>query len=401
MNIGLPPLFADTGRDSRTDTPLFGLNDFGNQFGLLPREKIELMVRRGMITSPEIEDAQFQPASLDLRLGARAYRVRASFLPGENHSVQERFDALKSADDEISLEGKGAVLERGCVYVIPLIEHLKLPDSISAIANPKSSTGRLDIFTRLITDKSDVFDRVAHGYEGPLYAEVSPRSFSVRVRKNSKLNQIRFRRLNSRQREGSDFGLKEKELRERHEKIPLVDRDDLELRQNGLVLRVGLATEPADGIIGYKAQKHADILDVDRGGYNVADYWVEIRAQRDQRLILDPDEFYILASRERLQIPPDLAAEMVPIDPAMGEFRVHYAGFFDPGFGAGANNRPSARAVLEVRSYEVPFFLEDGQVIGRLVYEKMAEAPQLLYGASAVSNYQGQGLKLSKHFRMD
>jgi dCTP deaminase len=400
MNIGLPPLFADPTFVSHLDTPLFGLNDFGNQFGLLPREKIELMVRREMITSPELEEAQFQPASLDLRLGPRAYRVRASFLPGNEHSVRERLDALHSAADEISLEDKGAVLERGCVYVIPLIEYLKLPDSISAIANPKSSTGRLDIFTRLITDKSDVFDRVARGYEGPLYAEVSPRSFGVRVRKGSKLNQIRFRRLNSQQLEGSDFGLKDKELRERHEKIPFTD-GDLDLRRGGLVLRVGLGAEPTDGIIGYKAQKHAGILDVDSTGYNIADFWVEVRARPDKRLILDPDEFYILASRERLQIPPDLAAEMVPIDPAMGEFRVHYAGFFDPGFGAGVNNRPTARAVLEVRSYEVPFFLEDGQIIGRLKYEKMAEAPQLLYGAGLASNYQGQGLKLSKHFRMD
>ena len=400
MTVGSLFHLARPEHDGVADAPLLGANEFGTQFGLLPREKIEVMVRRGMISSPEIEDAQFQPASLDLRLGSRAYRVRASFLPGKDFSVRERLDALRSADDEINLEGKGAVLERGCVYVIPLIEHLNLPDSISAIANPKSSTGRLDIFTRLITDNSDVFDRVARSYEGPLYAEVSPRSFSVRVRKGSKLNQIRFRRLNSQQLEGSDFGLKEKELRERHEKIPLVD-GDLELRRGGLVLRVGLGAEPVDGVIGYKAQKHADILDVDLTNYDLADYWVEVRARRDQRLILDPDEFYILASRERLQVPPDLAAEMVPIDPAMGEFRVHYAGFFDPGFGAGANNRPSARAVLEVRSYEVPFFLEDGQVIGRLVYEKMAEAPQLLYGANAVSNYQGQGLKLSKHFRMD
>jgi dCTP deaminase len=400
MTVGSLFHLARPEHDGVADAPLLGANEFGTQFGLLPREKIEVMVRRGMISSPEIEDAQFQPASLDLRLGPRAYRVRASFLPGKDFSVRERLDALRSADDEINLEGKGAVLERGCVYVIPLIEHLNLPDSISAIANPKSSTGRLDIFTRLITDNSDVFDRVARSYEGPLYAEVSPRSFSVRVRKGSKLNQIRFRRLNSQQLEGSDFGLKEKELRERHEKIPLVD-GDLELRRGGLVLRVGLGAEPADGVIGYKAQKHADILDVDLTNYDLADYWVEVRARRDQRLILDPDEFYILASRERLQIPADLAAEMVPIDPAMGEFRVHYAGFFDPGFGAGANNRPSARAVLEVRSYEVPFFLEDGQVIGRLVYEKISEAPQLLYGASAVSNYQGQGLKLSKHFQMD
>jgi dCTP deaminase len=401
MTIELLSLFAESEHDSGA-APLLSANEFGTQFGLLPREKIELMARRKMIQAEgEIESEQFQPASLDLRLGARAYRVRASFLPGKDHSVGERFDALKSADDEINIDGNGAVLERGCVYVIPLIEHLNLPDSIFAIANPKSSTGRLDIFTRLITDKSDVFDRVVRGYQGPLYAEVSPRSFSVRVHKGSKLNQIRFRRLNSQQFEGTDFGINAKELRERHQRMPFVDTD-LELRRNGLVLRVGLSAEPVEGVIGYRAQKHADILDVDRtSAYRIADYWDPVRARPDRRLILDPDEFYILASRERLQIPPDLAAEMVPIDPAMGAFRVHYAGFFDPGFGVGANNHPSARAVLEVRSHEVPFFLEDGQVVGRLVYEKMAEPPHLLYGASAVSNYQGQGLKLSKHFRME
>ncbi|MGH6834106.1 MAG: 2'-deoxycytidine 5'-triphosphate deaminase [Methylocella sp.] len=400
MTIGLLSLFAESEHDGGA-APLFSANDFGNKFALLPREKIELMVRRGMISSPQIEDAQFQPASLDLRLGARAYRVRASFLPGHGHGVEERLRALQSDDEAISLDGNGAVLEQGRVYVIPLLEYLKLPKDISAVANPKSSTGRLDIFTRLITNKSDVFDRVARGYKGPLYAEVSPRSFSVRVHKGSKLNQIRFRWLNSQQLEQTDFRVKEKELRELHKTMPLVD-GDLELRSNGLVLRVGLSAEAVDGVIGYKAQKHADILDVDRASaYRVADYWDPVRARPDKRLILDPNEFYILASRERLQIPPDLAAEMAPIDPAMGEFRVHYAGFFDPGFGAGANNRPSARAVLEVRSYEVPFFLEDGQVIGRLVYEKMAAAPRVLYGTSLVSNYQGQGLKLSKHFRLE
>jgi dCTP deaminase len=399
MTIGLLSFFAGSEHASGA-APLLSANEFGTQFGLLPREKIELMARRKMIQAEgEIEDEQFQPASLDLRLGARAYRVRASFLPGKA-SVRERFDALKSADAEINIDGNGAILERGCVYVIPLIEHLNLPDSILAIANPKSSTGRLDIFTRLITDKSDVFDRVVRGYEGRLYAEVSPRSFSVRVHKGSKLNQIRFRRLNSQQLERTDFSIEDKDLRERHKSMPLVDHA-LELR-NGLVLRVGLSAEPIEGVIGYKAQKHADILDVDRtSAYRIADYWDPVRARPDRRLILDPDEFYILASRERLQVPPDLAAEMVPIDPAMGAFRVHYAGFFDPGFGAGANNRPCARAVFEVRSHEVPFFLEDGQVIGRLVYEKMAEPPQVLYGVSAGSNYQGQPLKLSKHFRME
>jgi dCTP deaminase len=377
-----------------------GVDEFRNQTGLLSRQKIELMARRGMVSSPGIEESQFQPASLDLRLGARAYRVRASFLPGKERSVVDGLDIFRSADDEISLDGKGAVLERGGVYVIPLLEHLKLQDSISAFANPKSSTGRLDIFTRLITDRSDVFDRVARGYEGPLYAEVSPRSFSVRVRKGSKLNQIRFRRLNSQQFARTDFSVEDKELREIHQRQPLVD-GNLNLRE-GLVVRVALNAQALGPVIGYRAQKHTDILDVDRvGAYRMDDYWDKVFARGDNRLVLDPGEFYILASQERLHIPRDLAAEMVPIDPAMGEFRVHYAGFFDPGFGAAPDNRPGARAVLEVRSHEVPFILEDGQIIGRLVYEKMAEPPQVLYGEDDVSNYQGQGLKLSKHFVMD
>lgn len=399
MRIAMPFLFTRSGRANDMEPPLFGANDFGTQFGLLPREKIELMARRKMVLGlEEIEDAQFQPASLDLRLGARAYRVRASFLPGKERSVKDQLRALKS--DEISLDGDGAVLERGCVYVIPLLEHLKLPKDIAGIANPKSSTGRLDIFTHLTTDRSEMFDRVERAYEGPLYAEVSPCSFSVRVRKGAKLNQIRFRRLNSQQLERTDFGIDEKELRDHHDKMPLVD-GDLNLR-NGVVLRVGLSADSIGAVIGYRAQKHADILDVDRiGEYCVDDYWEPLRARADRRLILDPGEFYILASKERLHIPPDLAAEMVPIDPAMGEFRVHYAGFFDPGFGAAPGNRPGARAVLEVRSHEVPFILEDGQVIGRLVYEKMAEPPRLLYGEGDASNYQGQGLKLSKHFRME
>jgi len=402
MTIGPLSRFTDLERVSDASGPLLGAAEFGSQFGLLPCEKIALMVRRKMVQAEAgIDDSQFQPASLDLRLGSRAYRVRASFLPGTGSRVDQRLRNFGCEEEPISLENNGAVLERGCVYVIPLLEYLNLPKDIFGIANPKSSTGRLDIFTRLTTDKSEVFDRVARGYEGRLYAELSPRSFSVRVRKGSKLNQIRFRRLNSQQLERTDFGIDEKELRQLHAKMPFVDRD-LEIQRNGLVLRVGLSADPRDGLIGYRAQKHADILDVDKvGAYWATDYWEPVRARPDKRLILDPDEFYILASRERLQIPPVLAAEMVPIDPAMGEFRVHYAGFFDPGFGAGANDHPSARAVLEVRSYEVPFFLEDGQVVGRLVFEKMAEPPQLLYGAGGISNYQGQGLKLSKHFRLE
>ena len=333
---------------------------FGNAFGLLGREKIDIMLRREMIKAgAAVEPTQKQPASLDLRLGPTAYRVRASFLPGKSRSVSAQLENLKF--DEINLRGSGAVLERGCVYVIPLLESLFLPNSISAVANPKSSTGRLDIFTRLITDESEVFDVVARGYKGQLYAEVSPRSFSVRVHEGSKLNQIRFRRLNSSQLSHTDFTLDDSKLLARHREQKLVDGDDLHLR-DGLILRVALSADTIGNVVGYRAQKHTDIVDVDRVGvYEIGDFWEPIPARADKRLILDPDEFYILASQEKLHIPRDLAAEMVPIDPAMGEFRVHYAGFFDPGFGYTESGQPGSRAVLEVRSHEVPFILETGR----------------------------------------
>jgi len=372
--------------------------DFGNNFGLLAQQRLKIMVGRGMIqATPGIDESQFQPASLDLRLGAKAYRIRASFLPGKDKGVHEKIEQLKS--HEFSLEDDGAILEKGYVYVVPLLEYLALPESIVGIANPKSSTGRLDIFTRLITDKSEVFDKVEGSYEGSLYAEISPRSFSVRVRKGSRLNQIRFRRLNSRQLHKSDFALKDRDLRELHKQRSLVD-GELNAR-GGLILRVALNEETLGrNCVGYRAQKHTDVLDVDKlNFYDVRDFWEPLPPRHDKKLILDPGEFYILASSERIHIPPELAAEMVAIDPSMGEFRVHYAGFFDPGFGFSTSGRPGSRAVLEVRSHEVPFFLEDGQVIGRLVYEKMAEEPDTLYGQTSSSNYQGQNLKLSKHFR--
>lgn len=372
-----------------------GAGVLGDAFGVLSCEHIRLLALAGeIVASRPIEEGQYQPASLDLRLGPKAYRVRASFLPGRNRGVDALLPELSY--DEISLEGAGAVLERGCVYVIPLLESLRLPEGVSAVANPKSSTGRLDIFTRLITDDTEIFDHVAEGYEGPLFAEVSPRSFSVRVRQGSRLDQMRFRR---RRAEGvtQDFVLSDAALREEHAREPLVD-GELTLR-DGLILRVALGALGGD-VVGYRAQKHTDIIDVDRiDHYGVEDYWEKLHARAGKKLILDPGDFYILASRERIRIPSHLSAEMVAIDPAMGEFRVHYAGFFDPGFGQAAGGRPGSRAVLEVRSHEVPFILEDGQVIGRLVYEAMAAEPTALYGQAGLSNYQGQDLKLSKHFK--
>jgi dCTP deaminase len=281
------------------------------------------------------------------------------------------------------------VLETGCVYIVPLQESMALPADIAAAANPKSSTGRLDVFTRVIADQTRGFDRIEAGYHGPLYAEISPRTFPVLVREGSRLSQIRFRRGHA--------ALSPEALVALHAQESLVDDEDADVSAG---VGVGVDLAGFDGRVGYRAKRHTGLIDVDRrAGYDVAEFWETIAARRDNSLVLDPDEFYILASKEAVQVPPDYAAEMVPFDPLVGEFRVHYAGFFDPGFGyAGAGGR-GARAVLEVRSREVPFILEHGQTVGRLLYEKMLARPDQLYGQGIGSNYQAQSLKLSKHFR--
>ena len=336
---------------------------------------------------------QIQPASLDLRLGAVAYRVRASFLPGPGTTVAQRIAELKL--HEFSLTA-GAVLETGCVYIVPLIESLALPPDIAAATNPKSSTGRLDVFTRVIADETRGFDRVAAGYHGPLYAEISPKTFPVLVREGSRLSQLRLRR--------GDAALSPEALGALHARERLVDRSEA-VMGDGVAVSIDLAGghNPGirgDGIVGYRAKRHTAVIEVERrAAYEVADFWEPIAARAHRSLILDPDEFYILASTEAVQVPPDFAAEMVPFDPLVGEFRVHYAGFFDPGFGYAGAGGLGARAVLEVRSREVPFILEHGQIVGRLVYEKMLARPNQLYGSGIGSNYQAQGLKLSKHFR--
>jgi dCTP deaminase len=360
-----------------------------DQRGILPDHLIAALAKSGgILPAYDFVPDQIQPASLDLRLGEIAYRVRASFLPGPRTTVAERIDELKL--HEIALTD-GAVLETGCVYIVPLLESLALPDDIAAAANPKSSTGRLDVFTRVIADETRGFDRIQAGYHGPLYAEISPKTFPILVREGSRLSQIRFRH-------GKAL-LDPETLRDLHARERLVDDDDVDVSE-GVAVGVDLGGLGPDGLVGYRAKRHTGVIDVERrAGYDVAEYWEPMKARRDETLILDPDEFYILASKEAVQVPPDYAAEMVPFDPLVGEFRVHYAGFFDPGFGyEGAGGR-GARAVLEVRSREVPFILEHGQIVGRLIYEKMLERPKSLYGQGIGSNYQAQSLKLSKHFK--
>jgi dCTP deaminase len=355
--------------------------------GILPAHRIAGLVEAGQILLVRRPDPdQIQPASLDLRLGPVAYRVRASFLPGPNVTVGERLDALRLHEIDLSA---GAVLETGCVYIVPLMESLALPDDLAASANPKSSTGRLDIFTRVITDRAREFDNVPAGYHGPLYLEVSPRTFPIVARAGSRLSQIRFRRHSARLDDAALLAL--------HASTALVD--DEPHVANGLVLSIDL-TGGETGIVGYRAKRHTGLVDVDkRNAYDALDFWEPIARHGRAELVLDPDQFYILVSREAVHVPPDYAAEMVPFDPLVGEFRVHYAGFFDPGFGHSEAGGSGSRAVLEVRSHEIPFILEHGQIVGRLVYEAMTERPKKLYGHDIGSHYQAQGLKLSKHFR--
>lgn len=356
--------------------------------GILPVQAIRVLMSVGALRSAEpLGVGQIQPASVDLRLGPRAHRVRASFLPGPGGTVAAKLEDLKLHEFDIE---NGAVLETGCVYVVPLLESLALPQAIAASANPKSSTGRLDVFTRVIADGVSSFDLVPAGYTGPLYAEICPQTFPIVVRKGSKLSQLRFRHGNPRE---TDEGLLKLQARE-----TLVSGATADI-QDGIALSVDLEGDGA-GLVGYRAKRHTGVVDVDvPGACAIADYWEPVRADAKRRLILDPDQFYILASKEAVHIPPTHAAEMMPFNPLVGEFRVHYAGFMDPGFGHSAAGGAGSRVVLEVRSHTVPFILEDGQIIGRLVYERMMEVPETLYGRDLGSHYQAQGLKLSKHFR--
>ena len=358
--------------------------------GILPAHGIRNMIRDQQIWAVNgqksgVLDDQIQPASLDLRLGDTAYRIRASFLPGVSGQVMQKLETL--AFHKIDLTD-GAVLETGCVYLVPLMEALALPERTGGFANPKSSTGRIDVFTRVITDFGVEFDKAPPGYKGHLYLEVSPRTFPILVRVGSRLSQIRFRRGNP--------AHSDAEIKRLHQESALVDgHANID---GGLALSIDLAGDKQTGLIGYRAKRHAGLIDVDRvNALPLNEYWEPIYNHGKNQLILDPDEFYILASRESVTIPPTHAAEMVPFNPLVGEFRVHYAGFFDPGFGAGLEGKGS-RAVLEVRSREVPFILEHGQVIGRLIYERLTDRPEVLYGKLLESNYQRQGLRLSKHF---
>lgn len=373
--------------------------------GVLSSQEILELIHKNVITSENgIEKDLIQPASIDLRLGIKAWRVPASFLPGKGNKVSSRLKDL--AMHEFSLID-GAVLECGCVYIVKLLENVSLTDNLTGIANPKSSTGRLDVFTRLIVDGAMEFEEVPAGYQGPLYAEISPRTFSVLVRTGSRLNQLRLKR-------GQSF-TSDKEMEILQEHVGLVRYQDninlLDKIKNGVPLSVDLIGE--NGLIGYKARKHSMLIDIDKPNHYKRElFWEKITVEdllyqggdyknknNQGSLILSPDAFYILASKEYVSVPSKYAAEMRAYDTKVGEFRAHYAGFFDPGFGLTELGASKTKAVLEVRSHDVPFLIEQDQTVCRLVYEPMANVPSILYGeAGSSNNYQAQGLKLAKHF---
>jgi len=378
--------------------------------GILPFQAIREMVANGEIRSAQIleggiEPDQVQPASIDLRLGQYAYPLDTSFLPGSGVRVFDKMRQLDPDFDRFKLDLRaGAVLEKGRVYLVPLQETIRLKSDVAAFANPKSSTGRLDILTRLIADEATHFDQVEDGYEGQLFIEIAPRSFSVVVKTGTRLNQLRFRRtrgLTPKPISSEDW----KQLLDGGRVVSTTDSEDrkrLSERPGMLPFTVDLrGNGQPNALIGWRAKKNTQRVDLDRRDYDPLDFWEPMYFHKETSLTLVPDEFYILMTKEAIAVPPNYAAEMLPYDTRAGEFRVHYAGFFDPGFGwSEASDRAgSSRGVLEVRSHEVPFLLEHGQIVGWLRYERMAEAPEMLYGHDIKSNYQGQSLKLAKQFR--
>jgi len=374
--------------------------------GYLPYQHLKLAYQEGIIFSKEkIQPSQFQPVSLDLRLGDKAYRIQSSFLP-ENETVEQKLKDLKLYEVDLRARGNNAgILEKGAIYLIPLKEELKLPPTVYAYANPKSSTGRLDMFTRVIVDRGHRFDEIPRGYKGKLYLEVISKSFPVKVKENLCLNQLRIVQTTS-----VTFG--KQSLEPDYKKYPILfDRNGFEVRfkdinfQGGVFVSVDLMGSGNDSIVAYKAKTNSSVIDLSKTNYyDPQDFWepVRLNSKRKRRLVLEPDTFYIMMSREKICIWPQMLAEMIAYEPNSGELRTHYAGFFDPGFGwngSDDNMNQGAHAVMEVRPHHVPFMVEHGQTFCRLKFEKILEKPEKVYGRKLSSHYQSQELKLSKYFK--
>lgn len=382
---------------SETQDVLGRLGISGGAVGVLPSQHIERAVELGIIDAGryKISSGSIQPASIDLHLGEVAYRIRCSFLP-DDQTVHAKMKDL--VVDELDLRREGAVLETNRPYLVPLIERLSLPPSIRGKTNPKSSTGRLDVFTRVITDHSFRFDEIAPGYQGELFLEIVPLSFTIRVREGLSLNQLRLSIGRS--------ALSDEEIHEAHQQAPILFKDgspDSKIATaGGLFLGLDLKGDE-QGRVGYRAKDNAPLLEMAMAGaFEPDEYWEPVYREQGDRIILAPERFYLLMSQEAVRIAPDVAAEMTAFDPTSGELRTHYAGFFDPGFGFDAEEKfLGSRAALEVRAHDVPFMIEHGQRVCKLTFERMVEAPRVLYGHDIGSSYQNQLDTLGKHFRKE
>jgi dCTP deaminase len=364
--------------------------------GVLPSQQLRDAVRSEWLDAGQwrIPEEAFQPASVDLRLGEHAWALRCSFLPDSHSTVEEKVADL--AFERIDLRD-GATLERDRPYLVPLIERMALPARLRAKANPKSSTGRLDVFTRVLSDRSSRFDEIAAGYHGSLYLEVVPRTFAIRVRTGLALNQVRL--------VGGDARLSDEQLIELHRSSPLLYQDSEPIAAGELSLADGLflsldLSGPAEAIVGYRAKKNSLPIDLARvGALRWQEFWEPVHPEAGGRVVLEPEVFYLLLSAEGVSVPPGYAGEMLAYDPTAGELRTHYAGFFDPGFGYSREpGARGARAALEVRARDVPFMVEHRQPVCKLAFERMASEPDVLYGEDLGSSYQHQQTMLSKHF---
>ena len=379
---GLAPEGALAGSDTR---------------GVLPAQLLREALAAGWLQADpwQIPASSVQPASLDLRLGEHAWALRCSFLPDSDSTVEEKIEDL--AFERIDLRD-GATLERDRPYLVPLIERLALPPEIRAKANPKSSTGRLDVFTRVLSDRSHRFDEVAAGYQGTLYLEVVPRTFAIRVKTGLALNQVRLMAG-----DGRLDDLETARAPRPHSaavpRLPAAGRR-ASCRCRTVCSSASTCRATPTAIVGYRAKKNS--LPIDLTGTETLrwrDYWEPVHPERGGRIVLEPEIFYLLLSAEGVGIPPTHAAEMLAYDPTAGELRTHYAGFFDPGFGYSRDGPPQgSRAALEVRARDVSFMVEHRQPVCKLAFERMAEAPDVLYGKDIGSSYQGQLTMLSKHF---
>ncbi|MDA1284586.1 MAG: 2'-deoxycytidine 5'-triphosphate deaminase [Proteobacteria bacterium] len=329
---------------------------------ILIKKNIEELIKKKIILiTSSFNKSQIQPASLDLTLSSNCYRIKASFIPN-NKKVSQLIESL--ALSKINLNNEN-LLEKNCIYLCELNEHLNLNNAYSAKSNPKSTTGRLDIFTRLITDYGKEYDVVDRGYNGKLYLEIIPQSFSIIVKKGLSLNQIRFY------------------------KDHLIINSFIKSQDISIYIK-------KNEICAYKAIKNTSAINLNKlNHYKINDFWETI-IPKNNNFIIEKDEFYILRSLENIKIKDTIAAELEPFGDNFGNFRVHYAGFFDPGFG---NNKLGTPAVFELRAYDTPFYVENKQKVARLNFYKLIEKSINTYGKKIKSNYHNQKLKLAKQFK--